>query len=149
MGCKTEFVDDGRGVFTTFYGILTGEEIFADAIESNRDEERTKKFTYSLTDMSGITEFRVTAEEVRLIADYNFKISSLVSRAHVAIVASTPVTYGMARMWQTVAGKTGWNIMVFHSKPEALDWLRKCVLPGADRATMEKHYPALARGMGG
>jgi hypothetical protein len=125
MPYTTELIDGGRGVLHVGTGVLTGAEILAGARAAHSAPGRVGKFTHGLTDLSGVTELRLTAEEVRRISEENRITARIaVPGAPVAIVATSELVFGMARMWEVHVEDTGWTTRVFRSRAEAEAWLR-------------------------
>ena len=88
-----------------------------------RDSIRTVK--YALVDFSQMIEMKITSEIVRQMVEIQKKTSQLAPDVVVAIVAPSPLAYGMSRVWQSFAYDLGWTSNVFHSRPDAVAWLIK------------------------
>ncbi|SRR5260221_7403323 len=143
MPYTTSYIDDGKGVHKTGSGIVTGLEIFSSAIQESRDEARSRKLRYGLVDFSGVTEMRVTPEDIRRIVEMNRKLATFTPRALVAIVAPTPLPYAMARLWHTLSDDLGWKTNVFHARPDAIAWLRKELLSQEGSSAALEQFPSL------
>jgi hypothetical protein len=124
MPYTTELIDDGRGLLHVGTRVLTGAEILAGARAAHTISGRAGKFTHGLTDLTGVTELKLTADEVRRISDEHRITARLtVQGAPVALIVSSDVVFGMVRMWQAHVDDTGWTIRLFRSRAEAEAWL--------------------------
>jgi hypothetical protein len=119
---STEFVEGG--VIHVGTGVVDGAEIIAAAIEEHRLEDRARRLRFGLVDLTDVTDLQVTSEHVRRIALENLTLAKLTPGAVVAVAAPSDVAFGMARMWQTFASRTGWQILIVRSKAAATEWLR-------------------------
>ena len=77
-----------------------------------------------LWDFTEVTEIRMTSADVRKLADYR----SFETGVQRAIVASTDVSFGLARMFQSMHDTAPEQLRVFRSRSEAEAWLG---LPGS------------------
>jgi len=145
MPYTAHYVDAGKGVHKFGSGTVTGLEIFVSAIEESRDQERARKLRYGLIDFSAVTEFKVTPQDIHRIVEANRKTAALTPNAVVAIVAPSELPYAMSRLWHTLSDDLGWTSHVFHTRPDAVAWLRKhLVRPDeSGAATAENQFPSL------
>ena len=140
MPYSTEFTRDGRGLIHIGQGIVTGAELIAGSLTVQQLGDRMRQLRYGLTDLAHIDEFRVTAVDLRTLAQEQLNVSrEVVPSAAVAVVATSDSTFGMVRMWEAFAEGTGWKTHVFRALGEAERWLREMV-PGA---TPERPYQSI------
>ena len=66
-----------------------------------------------------------TVETVRYLADRITHTAAGLQCGPVAILVSTPVQYGMARMYMAMTGISHPRTQVFQSEEKALEWLRQ------------------------
>ena len=125
MPYVTEFIDGGTGVLHVGSGVVTSAEIIEGARRVQSDESRARGLTHGLTDLTDVSELRVTTAELRLIVDASRKTAKLVPRGVVAIVAPKDHAFGMARMWELLIDEDGWTTRVFRDRVEAEIWLRE------------------------
>ena len=125
MPYTTEFVDDGTGVVHVGSGVAGSAEIVAGAREVQRIEARARKLTHGLTDLSDVTELRVTAADMRHIAEITKITAKLTPRGFVAIVAPKDHIFGLARMWESLVDEEDWTTKVFRDRTQAETWLRE------------------------
>jgi hypothetical protein len=79
---------------------------------------------YAIVDLTYISSLSVSASELREVADLNMRMAAIQPHLAVAVVAPTDFAFGMSRMWEVMAEKTGWTIMVFRTRAEGEDWVR-------------------------
>lgn len=144
MPYTTTYVDDGKGVHKTGSGIVTGLELFSSALQGGSlDEASARKLRYGLVDFSETTEMKVTSEDIGRIVEINRKLASLTPGAFVAIVAPTALPYAMARLWHTFSVDLGWKASVFHTRADAIVWLRKELVRRAGSVAILDEFPSL------
>lgn len=137
------YLDDGRGLHKKGSGIVTGLEVISNCVEETIDEERARKVRYALIDLTEVTEMKVTPPDIRVIVDVNRKMASFTPGVPIALVAPGQLSYAMARLWHTLTDDFGWTSNVFHSRPEAVAWLRKELLSKDDSDPELGLYPSL------
>src|SRR5262245_43206870 len=113
MPYTTELIAGGTGIYHEGTGVLTGAEVIAPAVDLHEDRERARRITHGLVDLSAVTEFRVSPDDLRRIAMENRESAKLIPRAFVAVVAPADHVFGSVRMWQVFADETGWVTQVF------------------------------------
>lgn len=143
MPYETHYVDSGKGVHKIGSGVVTSAEIIHGAIQEAADEERARKLKYGLVDFSQITELQVTTTMIRQIVEINRKLATFTPGVFVALVAPSPLAYGMSRLWLTFSEDLGWKAQVFRHRPDAIVWLRKNLGAGDDTIDVCEAYPSL------
>ena len=118
MPYETHYVDSGNGLLKVGSGILTAAEMFEGALRLSLDE-RTKKLKYGLVDFSQTSDLRIDSELIRKVVEINRKTAQLTPGAAVAIIAPSPLAYGLSRVWQSLAYDLGWTANIFHTRPAA------------------------------
>ena len=143
MPYTSVYVDDGKGVLRTGSGVLTGLELISCAIQLGRDDEHARHLHYGLVDFSAVTEMKVTPEDIRQLVEMSRKTAVVTPGALVAVIAPDPLPYAIARLWHTFAEDLGWKTNVFHTRADALAWLRKELLYRRGANTDLNQYPTL------
>ena len=120
MPCNYTIYRDKRLVVTTASEVLTFAEAMAheDKIYSDPDFDPT--FVH-LIDATGITQVDLTASEISTLA----RRVRFSPKARKALVVSTVLVFGLARMYETylqLSGKSEF-VSVFKERREALTWL--------------------------
>ncbi len=124
MPYSTEVIDDGKGILHLGSGTVTGQDLMSSASAVLKIVREGLKPDYALTDLSAVTAFTVSADEIAKNVALNKDIARLLPSARIAIVASSDVVYGMARMWQAHMEGSGWTSRVFRHRSEAIAWLK-------------------------
>ncbi len=125
MSYSTEVIDNGKGILHIGSGTVSGSDLMSSASTILNMVRGGLRPEYALTDLSAVTSFAVSADEIARNAELNRGIANLVPSARVAIIAPSAVVYGMARMWQAYMDDTGWKSRVFRLREEALLWLKE------------------------
>ena len=120
--------DGGLGSYILVSGDASEEE-FIDAFKMllNQDEEKYKKYLYSLCCYTGIKQFGLSTPMVQQLADMSVRAMKINPDAIVALVADQDLYFGLARMFDALVFDEGWETNVFRSKEEAIDWIRERV----------------------
>ena len=118
-------LDNEQGVIILGYGILTGKE-YINALKSHlsQSDAKFKKYRYSLSDYTKVTQLDVSSSDVGLVAKLCEKASVTNPNIVVAVVADNDITFGMSRMWEILSDKTNWGIMVFRKREDAEKWIK-------------------------
>jgi hypothetical protein len=118
------FVENGTGLHRTGSGLVTGREMVAEAYALHREAGSLQHLKYGLVDLSDVTEFDVTPDDMRALA-LAVETTARIAPAGlaVAIVAPSDYAYGHARIFEGHV-KTGWKIRICRSRAEAEEWLQ-------------------------
>ena len=107
----------------TLFGVLTEQDL-ADIATAAADIERDRDpVPARLTDMTGVTEMKVSYPDVKTLADRR-RVLVFPNDFKSAIVVATPVQRGMARMFQTLNDNPRITVQIFDDEAAALAWLR-------------------------
>src|SRR5215468_8316246 len=110
---------ENRIVISKAWGVCTARDVLEFREQVLRDEDFDPDFC-QLVDFSHVTGLEITANEVRMLAE----MSPFSSDSRRALVAGTPLTFGFARMFETVRELRGEkHLRVFHNRDDALAWL--------------------------
>jgi phosphotransacetylase len=108
-----------RRVFTTGSGILTYKEAAELIRRMGLDPQFDPSFT-ELTDMTGVQDVVMKVEQIAELA--GMRVFAPESRR--AIVATNPLYFGMARMYESHhEASSGGNVRVFSDMAEAIQWI--------------------------
>jgi len=124
MPVKINILQKGKGIEFVSSGIVTGEEI----IEANKKiytRDYLLPCKYKIIDRSTCTEYRVTPEEMQLIADQDITASKINRDITVVLISSTDLQFGMSRMWQVLSGETGFKSKIFKDRKSAYDFIKE------------------------
>lgn len=107
-------------------GDVTGNDFTEATRELLRwDDARLRELTAGLVDQTNAAAFNAEAARVQALVDLDLQLAQKVRRGFlVAVAAPGDLQFGMSRMWQSLAEVTGFEIMVFRNRPDAMTWLR-------------------------
>jgi len=108
-------------VFTVATGVLTDQDL----LQHKRrllEDPRFHAGLAELSDVRNIDRLDVTPDGIRRFAQQDAAAAGL-GDYRLAIVASEPVVFGMARMYQAHTADALSNVMVFRTVSEARAWL--------------------------
>jgi hypothetical protein len=123
MSVETVFLHGGVSVHRIASGDVTGQDFVAADNELLAMPEQLARCRYVIMDFTSISRMNISGADVRQIADLEQRMAAVQPHVTVAIVAPTDVAFGMSRMWEVLAEKTGWETMVFRTRPEAEEWV--------------------------
>jgi hypothetical protein len=129
MPIEVRDLDEGVGILIVGTGIVTDKE-YVDAHKKYlmQDEDKLKKYRYSLSDYTGVTKAATSTEAITLIANLCKRVAKISPEAVVvAVVANQDMIYGLARMSQILMDETGWEHQVFRNREDAESWIKKRV----------------------
>jgi hypothetical protein len=119
------YVDGRKGVILVSSGRVKGAEFTAATKELFARDFTAEPLLYVLVERGAdVTAIDVTAEDVRDIAEQDIEVSSKAPNVSVAVLANNTLSYGLARMWQTLVDASGWRTAIFQDRAAAVDWLR-------------------------
>lgn len=101
------------------WGACTANDVLEFREQVLRDDNFDPNFC-QLVDCTHVTEVDITANEVRMLAE----MSPFSPDSRRALVAKTPLIFGLSRMFETLRGLRGEKyIRVFHNRNDAIAWL--------------------------
>ena len=122
MPVQIKYTDDGLGVRFIAHGIATGDEI----IEANKKVNTHENFSglkYKIADRSACNEYRVSGEDVKIIAGQEREAAELNPELVVAMIAPSDLQFGISRMYQSLMADMGFECEIFRSPEEADRWI--------------------------
>ena len=123
MAVQINYLDNGIGIEILASGIVTGEEIIK-AQEEIYNEENLQKQKYQIIDRTHCTEYQVSSEDIERISDIDNRASEVNSYIIIAVVSSTPLQYGMTRMWQAYIKEDRFMTKIFVDRKNADEWIK-------------------------
>jgi len=122
MTVQINYPDNGIGIEIIASGIVTGEEIIK-AQDEIYNEENLQKQKYQIIDRTHCTEYQVSSEDIERISDRDNRASEVNSYIIIAVVSSTPLQYGMTRMWQAYIREDRFVTKIFADRKSADEWI--------------------------
>lgn len=130
MPYEITYVDEQGGIITTYWGIMTDNDLINSGQEKYFLQERLKSYRYAITDLSRVEQFKLTAKGIQSNVEIASKISKENHELIVAFVMPTDVEYGMGRMWQAYGEHYGIESFVCRTRAEAEEWIEKKIKAG-------------------
>lgn len=119
-------LDDGLGNLIKGEGKVTGEEFFNALSEhASKPEEQLKKYIYSISDYTEITDSDVGIQYLYKAALIMDDVANINGNILIGIAASDPVAYNLAKLYSYVAKLTGWKFGVFRKRDDLDYWLNE------------------------
>lgn len=122
-------MDDGRGNILIARGVFKSQEYIESLCRHlDQEKEKFKKYTYSITDLTAVTEATEwPTDDVHLSVNMCKKAAQINHTAVVAIVADNDFLFGLSRMWEILMYEAGWETMVFKKRDAAELWIKEKV----------------------
>ena len=126
MPVEIKDCDDGLGVTISGRDSITDQQ-WLDEFKKHltQEEDKFRKYRYSLSDYSAVTEVDVSNASIQALAELCIQASKINPYPVVAIVAPSDLAFGLARMTETLISETYWKTEVFRSRQEAVEWIKK------------------------
>jgi len=123
MPVQINFIEDGFGVEFISSGIVTGSQIIQ-ANEKIYTHEILSRLNYKIVDRTNCTEYNVTTKDIQIIASQDRKAAKINPNIIIALISTTPLQYGMSRMWEAYVDETGFQVEIFKDRGNANKWIR-------------------------
>ena len=117
---------NGAGILFRCQGALSGAELIGANAQVLAQPELMRGLRFGIVDMSEVTSTDIDTSHVHETALQDDLMAQTMAKGFlVAVIASDSLAYGMSRMWQAMAEKTGWETLVVRTRAEADRWLQK------------------------
>ena len=126
MPVDIRIIDQGLGVMLRTSGTVSGAELVKAHEEfflENMKPLSTIRYWYADHTEAEFVSF--TADHIQQLTEIAVKISQINKNIVVSICSPQMLIFGMSRMWETYAERTGWIIKLFRERNEAKAWLRE------------------------
>lgn len=124
MGIEHAYDEKRRLVLATARGTI-GPEDMVGHIRRVAADDRVLRPLYEIWDGTGIEKFNVFGADVRGFLDTAISFQERFGAARLAIVAGTPVLYGLGRMAQLLSDATPFEICVFKDLETGEAWMEE------------------------
>lgn len=124
MPIQIKYIDEGIGVEFIGSGVVTG----ADIIAANKEIYRNENFhrqRYQLVDRTKCTKYEVSHKEIIIIAKQDKVASRINPNIIIALISTSPLQYGISRMYQAYIGDDGFLTEVFQDRKSAEKWIEE------------------------
>jgi hypothetical protein len=123
MGWDVSYLEDLKIIETKFFGYIKKPELFT-AIESSIAEagkRETKKFLSDCSNLAGGHSLFDLYEKANEI----FAAGVPKDLKEAIILPTQSIQQDKTEFWKTVTNNLGYNVRIFQSREEALEWLKK------------------------
>ena len=124
MPIQIKYIDEGIGVEFIGSGVVTG----ADIIAANKEIYRNENFyrqRYQIVDRTNCTKYQVSHEEIIKIAEQDKVAARINPNIIIAFISTSPLQYGISRMYQAYVGDDGFLTEVFQDRKSAEKWIEE------------------------
>lgn len=124
MPIDLEFLHAGAGVVFHCRGALTIKDLFDANNTLLADAAAVQKWRYAIVDLSESDSLDLSYDRAQTVVDHNERLAAEATQGVVIAIASPKDwTFGLARMWESLAERTGFEIRICRSRSEAEDWV--------------------------
>jgi hypothetical protein len=131
MPIQIKYRDGSIGVEFIGSGVVTGTDI----IEANKEIYSNKNFSkqrYKIVDRTHCTEYHVSTEEIRIIAEQDKAAAKTNPNIIIALISTTDLQYGISRMYQAYVRDIGFLTEVFRDRKSAEEWVERQLIKSND-----------------
>lgn len=122
MPIKYDILSDTKLVMAVGSGVVTANEILEHLYSLAEDQSYTSPMK-KLIDYRNVESINISPEEAQLIAQTKTALAKKFAGERCAFVSPGDLTYGTARVHQTLVGGSDIDTQVFRSFEEAIEWL--------------------------
>ena len=114
------------GLAEICHGVLVGKDFFGVNERMITSPDLLRSLKYVLVDLERVESIGLTMPEIQRVARQDKRMVALLpDTITLAIAAPRDILYGIARMWEAFAAGTGWEVMVFRTKTDAVSWIQQ------------------------
>ena len=110
-------------ILSTFSGFVSQQDLL-DFIDSVHADEHFRTTANELIVTDNTTGTDMDANLLLLISQRSQELSLTTPDKKIALVPTTELDFGFARMYKSMAEKTLWQVEIFRVRDEALLWLQ-------------------------
>lgn len=127
MPYKISYMNKGEIVFTSYFGILTANDVYAAFDDRFLDIKRIKKMKTIIADFADVTESYLEDLDVPRLAGMYRRAASYNPDPEVLVVGIMPtdLLFGIGRMWEGLIYKIPWKEKIVHTREEARVFLEE------------------------
>jgi hypothetical protein len=112
------------GVIYHCYDAVTIKDYFEAGNTFLATPDEIKKWRYAIIDLTSVESMDINFNEVASVVQQNNRIAANAPKGVLVAVASpNDLGYGLARMWEALVERVGWETATFRSRPEAELWI--------------------------
>ena len=133
MPIEIAYLHGGYGIEIIGKGVVSGKEIY----DGNRiiySGDTLSRHKYQIVNFANVERLEVSQEEAVKLANQDIEASKTNPNIVIAVVASLNHAFGLGRMWEAHANRSGFETKVFRTREEAVTWTNEKI---AHQATMK------------
>jgi len=115
-------IPDKKIAYIKASGKVNADEIMIEGARMFAETDWENGFNI-LCDYREITEFDLSNEDIKKIANQDKVHEPIFDKSKCAVVATSKLIFGLSRMWEIFSEDTSLTTMVFRDIREAIDWL--------------------------
>jgi hypothetical protein len=125
MPIQIEVRHEAMAVVYHCYGVMTIADFYNAGEGFLATPEEIRKWRYCVIDLSGVESMDINYDRVSSIVPQNDRIAAhAVPGVLIAVASPTDIGFGLARMWEMLVERVGWETMTFRSVGEAEAWVQ-------------------------
>ena len=125
MKYANKYIESSKCLIRVWSGAVTAKDIQDAQLAMLQYVNQDKQISGILSDLSNTTEYNISYDDARIIAETSKMVSHSLPDIFFAVVAPRALIFGMTKVWEALCHDTGWTIEVFNSYDEADSWLSK------------------------
>ena len=123
MAIEIQYTQDNIGVIFCAVGRVTGEEVITHQKRIYAREDFVD-LRYWIVDRSRCTEYEVSSDAVRQIADMDNEAAKKNPHLLMALVSESDLQFGVSRMYEALIDRNGFKTMSFRDRASAEVWIK-------------------------
>jgi len=124
MPIQVKYMDDGIGVEIIASEVVTGKDIINANTLINSHENFLKQ-RYKLINRTLITDYRVSTDEIHIIAEQEIAAAKVNPDVIIALISITDHQIGMTRVYQAYISESGLKTKIFRDRDSAVAWIEE------------------------
>lgn len=126
MPIEIKYLLGGYGIEIIGKGVVSGKEIY-DGNRTIYSGDTLSRHKYQIVNLANVERVEVSQEEAVKLANQDIEASNTNPDIVIAVVADLNHAFGLGRMWEAHANKSGFKTMVFRKREEATAWINKMI----------------------
>lgn len=115
---------EGAGVIYDCRGALTIRDFYEASQTFLADPEEIKKWRYAIIDLTFAESMDINYQDIEMVVTVNRQLAAAaVPGVLLAVASPNDLGFGLARMWEALVERTGWETRVCRTRPEADAWI--------------------------
>lgn len=126
MPIEVEVRHEAMGVIYHCSGAVTIEDFLEANARFLDTPDEILNWRYTLIDLVAVESMKINYADVSKVVAQNKTIAGkAVSGVLLAVASPKDLAFGLARMWEALVERVGWETMTFRSVEEAKTWIQR------------------------